>query len=138
MTMTKILAAYLLTLVIFLAMDSVWLTLASNTLYQPVLKDILLQGFRPIPALVFYLIYMAGLVRFAVLPGVASGKLGKTAVDGAVYGLAAYATYDLTNQATLKVWTTGLTLADLAWGTCVSTFAATIACLLMRKLFKPT
>ena len=135
--MARIAATYILTLVVFLAMDSVWLTLASDALYRPVLKDILLDGFRPIPALLFYLIYMAGLVRFSVLPGVASGNAGKTALDGAAYGLAAYATYDLTNQATLKVWTTGLTLADLAWGTFISACAATVSCLLIRKLFRP-
>ena len=136
--MTRTVAAYVATLVVFLAIDSVWLTLTGDALYRPVLKDILLDGFRPVPAILFYLIYMAGLLRFAVLPGMASGNAVKTALDGAAFGLTAYATYDLTNQATLKYWTTGLTLADLAWGTILSASAASIACWLMRKVFRLT
>ena len=124
--MARIAATYILTLVVFLAMDSVWLTLASDALYRPVLKDILLDGFRPIPALLFYLVYMAGLVRFSVLPGVASGNAGKTALDGAAYGLTAYATYDLTNHATLKQWSLAVTVADMAWGTVLSCFCAAV------------
>ena len=121
------LAGYVLTLVVFVAMDSVWLTLTGETLYRPVLKDMLLDGFRPAPAVLFYLVYIVGLTRFAVFPGVISGSASKTAIDGAIFGFTAYATYDLTNQATLKYWTTGLTMADLAWGSFVSAAAASLS-----------
>jgi uncharacterized membrane protein len=117
--------AYLSTLVAFLGLDAVWLTRMADVLYRPVMGDMLLGSFRPAPALVFYALYGAGLVYFAVLPGLGAGA-ATAIVNGALIGLVAYATYDLTNQATLKNWSTALTLADLAWGSFVSAAAAGI------------
>ena len=75
------------------------------------------------PAIAFYLIYIAGIVLLAVAPNRDAG-LVKTAVAGAILGFVAYATYDLTNQATLKVWSTRITLIDLTWGTFVTAVSA--------------
>lgn len=75
------------------------------------------------PAIVFYLVYVVGLVHFGVRPGL-SGDALATIGNAALFGLVAYATYDLTNQATLKHWSTMLSLADIAWGTVASTLAA--------------
>eukprot|EP01035_Chromulina_nebulosa_P054601 gene54601-74809_t len=74
----------------------------ANTLYKPTLGDMLAPAFRPVPAVLFYLIYVAGLTFFAIRPGLAAGSLGTALAYGAGFGLVAYATYDLTNQATLK------------------------------------
>jgi uncharacterized membrane protein len=120
------LAAYLTTLAAFLGIDFVWLSLASERLYRPILKDILVDGFRPAPAIVFYLVYAAGLVYFAVRPGLAAESWRTAALNGALFGLFAYTTYDLTSQATLRNWTTTLTVADMAWGTVLSAVAAAI------------
>ena len=90
------------------------------------LKDILLDGFRPAPAVIFYFLYAAGLVVFAVRPGLAAESPRLALLSGGLFGLCAYATYDLTNQATLRDWTTTLTLADLAWGTVLSAIAAVL------------
>ncbi len=120
------LAAYLITLAAFLGIDFVWLSLSSERLYRPILKDILVDGFRPAPAIAFYLIYVAGLDYFAVRPGLVAESWRTAALNGALFGFFAYATYDLTSQATLRNWTTTLTVADMAWGTILSAAAAAI------------
>jgi uncharacterized membrane protein len=123
--MKSIVVAYFATLVGFLALDSVWLSTMGTRLYRPVMGDMLLDGFRPAPAIVFYLLYIAALVYFVVKPGLAQ-DFWPTLINGALLGLACYATYDLTNQATLKNWTTTLTLADLGWGAIVTAFGASV------------
>ena len=91
--------------------------------------------FRLIPAIVFYVIFIGGLTFFGVRPAVASGNLMMAAIYGGLLGLTCYATYDLTNQATLKNWSTLLTIADLAWGTTLSALSATIATWATHKWF---
>ncbi len=120
------LTAYLTTLAALFGIDFVWLLLSSDKLYRPILKDILVDGFRPAPAIAFYLVYAAGLVYFAVRPGLASESWSRALLNGALFGFFAYATYDLTNQATLRNWTTTLAVADMAWGTILSAVAAAI------------
>ena len=118
--------AYVATLLAFVGIDFVWLSLAADRLYRPILANILVEGFRFAPAAAFYLIYAAGLVVFAVRPGLAEDSLRRAALTGAFFGFCAYAVYDLTNQATLRDWATSLTLADLAWGTVLSAVSAAI------------
>ena len=117
--------AYLSTLVVFVAIDAVWLGSMANVLYKPALGDMLAPDFRLAPAVLFYLIYVAALTFLAVWPSLDPARGMTTALlYGAVFGFAAYATYDLTNQATLRNWSTMLTVADLAWGTVLSAVAA--------------
>jgi uncharacterized membrane protein len=123
--MTRYIAAYVATFIVFVAIDFVWLSSMANVLYKPVLKDILLPEFRLAPAVVFYLLFPLGLVIFGVAAGIRSGNWTDALVYGALFGFFAYATYDLTNQATLRNWETKLTLIDLAWGSFVSGTAAT-------------
>ncbi len=120
---------YIAALVAMLAPDAVWLSLAGPALYRPALGDLLAETFQPVPALLFYLLYVAGLT--VLTPG---RTLALSAGRGALYGLCAYGTYDLTNQATLRHWPTYLTVADLAWGTLLSAFAAFVAALVRRRL----
>ena len=123
--MNQYLLAYLGSAVVFLGLDFVWLTIANARFYRPTLGAILLDKPRLIPALMFYLIYLAGITLFAVAPALRSGHWTVAASLGAALGLVAYGTYDLTNQATLTVWTSRITLMDLAWGTFVSGAGAT-------------
>ena len=122
--MKSVVTSYFATLIAFVVIDFVWLSLAAERLYRPTLREILLDGFRFAPAVVFYLVYAAGLVTLAVRPGLAAGSVRLVFQNGAIFGFCAYATYDLTNQATLRNWTTSLTLADIAWGTILSASAA--------------
>ncbi len=126
--------AYVSALAIFTLVDIAWLTAMSSRFYRPILGDILLAGVNLKAALAFYLFYPAGLVIFAVAPAVKSGDLKTAAIMGALLGLFSYGTYDLTNQATLRNWTTALTLADMAWGTFVSGAAAYAAAWITSRL----
>lgn len=123
--MTRYIAAYLATLIVFLAIDFVWLSSAANVLYKPILKDILLPEFKIAPALVFYALFPLALVIFGVAAGVRTGNWTDALLYGALFGFFAYATYDLTNQATLRNWETKLTVIDMIWGSFVSGTAAT-------------
>jgi uncharacterized membrane protein len=119
-------SAALATAISFLALDSLWLGFAASRLYRPRLGSLLLDTFRVAPAAAFYLIYLAGILVFAVAPAFASGRWTTALARGAMLGLVAYATYDLTNQATLCGWSTIVTIADLGWGMVVTGTAATI------------
>lgn len=119
--------AYICALVAFVAVDFVWLSSMVDRLYRPVLGDLLLTDVNMRAAIAFYLLYPIGLTIFAIAPALKSGDLKTAALWGALFGFFAYGTYDLTNQATLRNWTTTLTLADIAWGTFASAVAATVA-----------
>jgi uncharacterized membrane protein len=124
--MKAVLVAYATTLAAFAVLDFLWLGRMGNVLYRPVMGDMVLDTFRSAPAIVFYLLYVIGLVYFAVRPALAAGDWQTALINGAALGFFAYATYDLTNQATLKNWSTVLTLADLTWGTVLSGVSALI------------
>jgi uncharacterized membrane protein len=104
---------YFATLVAFLAIDLVWLGLVARTFYRKYLGFLMAPQVNWPAALIFYLV-------FAVLPGLESGSLKTTLLRAALFGLIAYATYDLTNLATLKDWPLVVTVVDLAWGTVLS------------------
>lgn len=122
--MKSVATSYFATLIAFVGIDFVWLSFAAERLYRPILKDILVDGFRVPAAVAFYLVYAAGLAALAVRPALAAESPRLALLNGAIFGFCAYATYDLTNEATLRNWTTSLTLADLAWGTLLSASAA--------------
>lgn len=118
--------SYLATALGFLGCDAVWLSLMASRLYRPALGGLLREPFAMAPAVVFYVIYIAGILIFAVMPARATGNWYGATWRGALLGLMAYATYDLTNQATLRDWPLAITLADLCWGTALTALAATI------------
>ena len=122
--MIKYVAAYLGAGLTFAAIDAVWLTTMTDRLYKPVLGPILADKPDMKAAVAFYLISIAGTVFLAIAPALAQGSWQRAAINGAVLGFVAYATYDLTNQATLNVWSLKLTLIDLAWGTTLTTVSA--------------
>jgi uncharacterized membrane protein len=109
-------AAWLGAGLVFVILDAIWLTTTNATLYRPVLQPILTANVRLAPAVLFYLIYLTGAVVFAVRPALEAHDWRRAPVLGALFGFFAYATYDLTNQATLSVWATHITILDLSWG----------------------
>lgn len=125
--------AFIAAALAFGALDALWLGWAGPNFYRPRLGDMLADSFRMAPALVFYTAYVAGIVWFAVRPGIANG-LGAAALNGALLGAICYATYDLTNQATMKQWSTTVTIADICWGAFATGAAATIATFATSKL----
>lgn len=130
--------AYVATGLVFLAIDAIWLTFAAQRLYRPLMGEMLLENFRFVPAMLFYLIYIAGIVVFAVAPAMAGGRWTTATIYGAFLGLFAYATYDLTNQATLRNWPLAVTVADLCWGTLLTASAATIGFVITRAITSST
>lgn len=118
--------AFIAAAVAFGALDALWLGWAGPNFYRPRLGDLLADSFRMVPALVFYAAYVAAIVWFAVRPGLTAG-VGAAVLNGALLGAICYATYDLTNQATLRHWSTAVTVADIAWGAFATAAAAGIA-----------
>lgn len=123
---------YVATGLVFLGLDTIWLGWAAGRLYRPRLGPLLREDYALAPAAAFYLLYIAGIMLFAVAPALESGRWTTALARGAGLGLIAYATYDLTNQATLRGWSATVTAADLCWGSFVTAVAATAGCLVMR------
>ena len=128
--MTKYLSTYAATALVMVLIDLVWLGVVAKPLYQRGIGHLMTE--QPVlwAAALFYLLYPVGLVVFAVLPNavngmVSSGWMGSL-LAGALFGLIAYATYDLTNLATLRGWPLSLSLIDMAWGSSVSAIAAAV------------
>lgn len=115
MSLIQYLYIYLLTVPIFFLIDMVWLGLVASKFYQTHL-GFLLGPVNWTAAIIFYLIYIVGIVVFAIVPGIQAESVLKALVLGALFGFIAYATYDLTNLATLKDWPLIVTIVDLAWG----------------------
>lgn len=109
----------------FLAIDIVWLAIVARGFYQDKLGFLLSDQVNWWAAITFYLLFVAGLLVFVVLPAVEAGSLRRVLLLGAFFGLVTYATYDLTNQATVKNWPWIVTVVDLAWGTVL---AASVSC----------
>ncbi len=115
---------YLATLVAFFAIDIFWLALIARGLYRKYLGFLLSPRPNWAAAIVFYLLFIAGLLVFAIIPGLQAGSLQKAVLLGAFFGLLTYATYDLTNLATIKDWPLAITIIDMIWGV---TLAASVS-----------
>lgn len=122
--------------VAFGALDFVWLTQTVDRLYRPVIGPIMADQVRIAPAALFYVIYVTGMVGFAAGPGLATGDWRGALLRGAALGFLAYATYDLTNQATLRLWATRVTVADLIWGTFATAAASAVGVAVTARIVK--
>ena len=122
--MLKYLVAIVATGIVFMLMDLGWISQMLPRLYRPDIGALLADKPSVAPAAAFYLIYMAGVTVLAIAPGLAAGSWAKTAGLAAMMGLVAYSTYDLTNQATLRLWSLRVSLWDMAWGVFATTVAA--------------
>lgn len=122
--MLKYVAAYLGAGLTFAAIDAVWLTTMADRLYRPVIGPLMADKPNMTAAVIFYLISIGGIVFLAIVPALKEAAWTRALLNGAVLGFVAYATYDLTNQATLSVWSTRLTIIDLCWGTALTAVAS--------------
>lgn len=120
----KYLYLYLLTFLVFFVIDFIWLKFVATKFYATKIGHLMASKPKLVPALLFYLLFVVGILIFAVLPGYESQSIWKTVVLGAIFGMLSYSTYDLTNLATLKNWPTSLTVIDIIWGTSVSTITS--------------
>jgi uncharacterized membrane protein len=129
--MTRWLLVYAATAAVMVLIDLLWLGVIARPLYQRGIGHLMAAEYRLVPAALFYALYPVGLVVFAVLP---QKDLLHTAMLAGLFGLLAYATYDLTNLATLRDWPLGLSLLDMAWGSGVSAVAAVAGKLAFDRL----
>ena len=134
MTM-QFIVAYVATAILFGVLDALWLGKMVPAVYHPEIGEMLMKGWRPAPALVFYALYMLGIQIFAVAPALKAGEWQVALLWGALFGFFCYMTYDLTNYATLKVWSLKVTLLDIAWGTVATGLAAGAAAWITLAIF---
>lgn len=124
---------YLLTFIAFLAVDAVWLGFVAKDFYAKHLGYLMAEQPNLVAALIFYLIFVVAILVLVVLPTL-EAPLAKTLLMAAVFGFASYATYDLTNLATVKDWPLLVTVVDLIWGTSIATVTAFIARFIAQRL----
>lgn len=125
---------YLLALGVFLAIDMVWLTIIAKDLYAKYLGYLMTKTPNLVAAGIFYLLFVVGVVVFVLQPAMEKGSLFEALWRGALFGLITYATYDLTNLATVRDWPLLITIIDLIWGTVLSTSVAGVSYLIGKRL----
>lgn len=133
MSVIQYIYLYLLTVPIFFAIDMLWLGVVARGFYQSQLAAFLGPVNWP-AAVIFYLIYIVGILIFAVVPALESGSLMRALIFGALFGFFAYATYDMTNLATLKDWPLTVVIVDIFWGTVLTGAVAAGSFLAARAL----
>lgn len=116
MSIQKLLISYVLTAVVFFAIDMLWLGLIAKALYNKYLGSFLSDNVNWTAAVIFYLIFIAGIFIFSILPAVERGSWIRALILGGLFGFIAYATYDLTNMATMKDWPLTIVIIDMIWG----------------------
>ncbi len=125
--MKSFLICYVVALLVFCALDALWLGVFAYDFYQQQIGSLLLPHPNFVAAAAFYLVFLAGVVVFVVQPAISAHSLPRAVFMGALFGLITYATYDVTNLATLRGWTECVVAADLAWGAFVTGCAAAAA-----------
>ncbi len=113
--------------------DFIWLKFVANSFYKSQIGQLLLEKPNMGAAVLFYIIYVVGIVAFVLSPALEKGSLAYAAGYGALFGFVAYATYDLTNLATIKGFTPKLVVVDLIWGTVLTAAVASIAYLILHR-----
>jgi uncharacterized membrane protein len=121
----KYVTAYIATVLVFLAVDYVWLTQVSTRFYVDRIGHLMMERPNIAAAGVFYLFYVVGIVVFAVAPALKAESLSTAILLGGLFGLFTYGTYDVTNYATLRDWPVSVVVVDIAWGTVLSAVSAT-------------
>lgn len=126
MSASRLLALYVICVVAFFSLDFVWLSISTARIYRAYLGDLLAPQPRLGVAAGFYLIYVVGIVALAVVPGLRESAVLGALWRGALFGLLAYATYDLTNLSTIRNWPWRVSIIDMAWGTTLSGAVAVV------------
>jgi uncharacterized membrane protein len=132
MTTTKIIILYLLTVPVFFVIDMTWLGLIARNLYKSQIGFLMRTDIVWWAAILFYLLFIMGIIYYAVLPAYAAGEWTKALFLGALFGFFTYMTYDLTNYSTLKDWPLAIAVVDTLWGTVLSASVATASFFIAR------
>ena len=132
--MIKYFKLYLVSLAAFLAIDLLWLGLVARSFYHQYIGFLMAPSPNWFVAIIFYLLFIVGILFFVVVPGLESNSLKATLLRAALFGLITYATYDLTNLATLKDWPALLSIVDMLWGTLLSVLVSYISFVAGKRL----
>jgi len=125
---------FLIALPVFFAIDMVWLGLVAKNFYKDQIGFLMTPNINWTAAIIFYLIFIVGLVVFVITPAVEKGSWTHALLFGALFGFITYATYDLTNLATLKDWPLMVTIVDLIWGAVLAASVSTITYFIASKI----
>jgi len=125
---------YLIALPVFFAIDMIWLGLVAKNFYKSQIGFLMKPDINWTAAIIFYLLFIVGLVLFVIAPAVEKGSWMYALLFGALFGLITYATYDLTNLATLKDWPLLVTIVDLAWGATLGALVSVITYFIAGKI----
>ena len=134
MQISRILLTYAVSVPVFFAVDMIWLSVIAKGFYRKALEPLLTPNINWTAAIIFYFLFLAGILIFAILPGMEKRSLGHTVLMAALFGFIAYATYDLTNLATLRDWPLMLSIVDMLWGSFLSASTAAITYLIMSRI----
>jgi uncharacterized membrane protein len=134
MNASKLLLAYLLTSVVFFAIDLTWLGVIAKNLYRKYLGGFLSDTVNWTAAFVFYALFIVGIFIFSILPAVEKNSFSHAVIMGALFGFFTYATYDLTNLATLKNWPLTIVYIDIIWGTILTGLVAAAGYWITKKI----
>jgi uncharacterized membrane protein len=124
---------YFTALASLVVLDVIWLSFVAKGFYQKYLGYLMAPQVNFLPAVIFYLLYAAGIIWFVVYPNLKSGSVSGVVLQGAFLGLIAYAAYDLTNHATVKNWPWQMTVVDMAWGALLTALVSTIVFLIFKR-----
>ncbi len=125
---------YFIALPVFFVIDMVWLGLIAKNFYAKQIGFLLRPDVNWVAAISFYLLFIVGLLLFVVMPALEKNSLSHVLIFGALFGLISYATYDLTNLATVKNWPLLVTIVDLIWGAVLASSVSTVTYLIAHKL----
>lgn len=134
MSITKLIISYALTFVVFFIIDMAWLGFIAKDLYKKYLGGFLSEQVNWAAAVVFYLLFIVGVFIFAILPSTEKNSLTSAMTLGALFGFFTYATYDLTNLATLKGWPLSIVFIDMAWGAVLTGIVSTAGFYIVKYL----
>ncbi|MGM0379820.1 MAG: DUF2177 family protein [Bacillota bacterium] len=124
--------SFLVTFSVFMVIDLIWLGVVAKNLYQKYLGYIMTSNINWIAAVIFYIIFVIGMLYFAIIPALDDMSLKKAIINGMAYGFITYATYDLTNLATLEDWPIFITIIDMIWGTTLAGLTTVISYLILK------
>lgn len=125
---------YAITLPVFFVIDMIWLGLVAQKFYRAQIGFLMRDGFNWVAALLFYFLFIVGLILFVIMPALKNDSLLHAILFGALFGLITYATYDLTNLATIKNWPLLVTIVDLVWGATLASAVSAISFVIASKI----
>ncbi len=131
----KILLVFIITMVIFAAIDLIWLGYLAKNLYQQKIGFLMADKINWVAALIFYIIYISGILYFVIFPSLETGEWQTALLKGAILGVLCYGTYDLTNMATLKNWPYEIVIIDILWGAFLTGLTSTLSYIIAQKFF---